>query len=165
MGEKWNEHWSKWILFNLRIPPDMKARVETMALQLGETQSEIVRLAIDRFLQTHASSDRERSASEIAARQRRERINLMQPKDGHRTAMQVIAAWATIQKERKEFESIGSIGILDFDSWIRRLEENKIAIDPDNPERERIEQKCDFLIAKLRKERERYVKLSEVKET
>lgn len=158
MSKKWGEHWTKWILFNLRIPPDMKARIETISLKLGETQSEIVRLAIDNFLQTHSSDDREKNASAIAARQRRERINLMQPKDGHRTVMQVIAAWATIQKERKEFEDMGSIGVLDFDSWIRRLEENKTAIDPDNPERERIEEKCDFLIAKLKRERGKYTR-------
>lgn len=151
--DKWKMRGGRWVLFNLRLPPNMKARIESVSLRKGESQSELVRLAIDEYLLKHAESEEERKASEIATRQRRERINLMQPKDGFKTEMQVFGAWATIKKARKGFEELGILISEDFDAWIKRLEENKTSIDPENPERIRIQKKFDLLIARLSKEK------------
>ena len=156
MSKKRDEHWSKWTLFNFRMPTAMKARIEIMALRRGEPQSEIVRLSIDDFLQKHAASDGEKNAAEISSRQRRERINLMQPKDGYKTAMQLLGAWQTIKKERKAFEELGIINAKDFDAWVRRLEENRDAIVTENPEYERMAEKFNMLIVQLRKEQRAY---------
>ena len=134
----------------------MKARVELQSLRRGISQSELVRGAIDKDLILHAENDEEISATEIAIRQRKERLSLMTPKDGHASGMIPVGAWETIEKELAKYKNLGVLSEKDWESWIRRLAENKASIDDDNPEKERLSEKFDLLTNKLKGMRKKW---------
>jgi len=144
---------SKWILFNFQMSPEMKYMIEDQAFKLKITQSQLVRSATEEFLANHAETEQEKEFAELVMRQRRERLGLMKPKDGYKSEMVIFGAWQTIEKARKELERLGILDAEDFDAWIKRLEENKISIDPENPERSRIQRKFNLLITRLLREK------------
>lgn len=152
---RWGEHWEKWILFTMRLPPDMKARIELAALEQGESQSEVVRLAIDEFLETHVENPDEAEAAKIATRRRREVLRLAEPKDGHRTEMQIASAWDSIEKAENYFEKKGVLEPYHYDMWIRRLEQNIASVDESNPEKEAAVKTYRSFIEKLRGKKEK----------
>lgn len=127
---------SKWILFNFQMSPEMKYSIEDQAFKLKLTQSQLVRFAIEEFLESHAETEQEKEFAELVARQRKERLGLMRPKDGFRTEMQISGAWQTIQKAKKEYKDMGILASYHYDLWIRRLEENIESLDSDNPAKE-----------------------------
>lgn len=146
---------SKWILFNFQMSPEMKYSIEDQAFKLKLTQSQLVRSAIEEFLQTHAETEQEKEFAELVARQRKERLGLMKPKDGFRTEMQINGAWQTIQKAKEAYKDMGILASYHYNLWIRRLEENIESLDDDNPAKEVAVKSYQALIGILRAEKEK----------
>ena len=154
MAGKREREWFRW---NLWMTKAQKDRLEEAARELEVSQASIVREALDLHLKdVMAAHERIVAASELAIRQRRERMDLGPAKDTHKTGLKPAQAWQAIKKEWAIYGDDEALTVLDFDDWIRMLEENKQSIDQDNPGRARVMEKYDIYIGRLKEERKRY---------
>jgi len=143
-----------WRMWSFRMPDILQDALKSTSHQTEFTMSEIVRQGTwNRIAELGKCDDETIEAAEIAIRERKERLKLMKPKTRHRSMMQPIQAWNSIQVERDEYERLGLMSRAVFDSWIMLLEENKESIGEDNPEHELVCETFDTLTLKLRKER------------
>jgi len=143
----------KWILTSFQLPPDTKRQIERKSYELMISQSEFVRQAIDDFLLQHAETENERQAAEIIARQRKERLGLVKPKDGYKTEMLIAGAWHTIKNARAEYIDMGILAPFHYDSWIQRLHQNIESLEKDNPNYDVTRRSFLLLIDRLELER------------
>ena len=155
-----SEEKSSWVMVAFRMPPELKVRIDMLALRLGKTQSEVMRMAVGAILKENAISESEIAAADIAMRERRELINLMDAKSEFRSSMLLSAAWEAVETDRRKLEKLGPLMVEDFDSWIRLLGKNKASVEPGNPQRERLHKRFDVLIARLASERKKYATAS-----
>ena len=147
----------EWFRWNLWMTKAQKDRLEEAARELEMSQASIVREALDlHLIDVLAAHEKMVAASELAIRQRRERMDLGPAKDTHSTGLKPAQAWGAIKKEWKIYGDDDALTEKDFDDWIRMLEENKQSIDPSNPGRERVMEKYDIYIGRLREERKKY---------
>ena len=130
------DHWTNWIVLTMKMPPSQKARLEKMALELGQSQAKIMRWSFDMFSAEYATTEEDREISALAVRQREEIMSIEKAKDGHKTEMRVISASDTIEKAKRNFRRLGVLRPFHYETWLRRILENVAAISKDNPERD-----------------------------
>ncbi|MBD3321888.1 MAG: ribbon-helix-helix domain-containing protein [Chitinivibrionales bacterium] len=144
-----------WILTSFKLPSESKYMLEDMSHELGITQSELIRRALDQYFQDHLEPGDDLEAVKIMARQRKERLGLLRPKDTFKTEMQIASAWDTIVKMKGKYRTMGVLGPDNYDAWIDRLQGNIDAIDPDNPMLDTMTRVANDLISELKAEKDR----------
>ena len=130
------DHWTSWIVLTMKMPPSQKARLEKMSLDFGQSQAKLMRWSFDMFSAEYASTEEDREVAALAVRQREEIMSIEKAKDGHKTAMRVVSASDTIEKEKKNFKRLEILRPFHYESWLRRVLDNVAAISKENPERD-----------------------------
>ena len=131
--------------FSLRMSSDLKARLEKYALEVGETQSRVVREAMAEFLASR--SKKEQKHGELGMTKRIGMLEAMP--DG---VMLIARIDNIIQNQIGELRKRNWLVATDYDHFIRLVEENKKAVQTYD-EGEWLASKLDTLIEKLRKEK------------
>ena len=153
MGKDYSSDWKDWVVYTIRMPPNLKAQLENTALRRRQFQSAIVREALELYFQEHGDTETEKVAAEIMARRREEQLKLEGPKDKYDSLLFPVRVRKFVNKMRGEWKDAGySMTPYLFDELIAFVEEEKEVVIG-NPKEKTINLMLDKLISELESER------------
>lgn len=128
---------------------ELLARVTGEALQLGRTNSEIVRRCITLYFSQHHSSDLEKEVGDRAVRKRTRELLKDRPLDSHDGIMLAVRVKDVINKEIKELKKCDWLTPSDYDRFIKLADDNK-KVAATYEESDWLCEKLDILIDQLK---------------
>ena len=153
VGKTYSSHWKDWVVYTVRMPPNLKIQLEDMALRRKQFQANIVREALELYFQNHSDSKVEKKAAKIMIRRRGEQLDLEGPKDKYDSLLFPVRVRKYVNRMRGEWKAAGyTMESYLFDELIDFVEEEK-EVMAGNPKESTISRMLDDLITELKEEK------------
>ena len=155
MGKVYDSGWRDWVVYTIRMPPNLKIQLEDTALRRKQHQSSIVREALELYFRQHGDTEAERAAAKIMTRRREEQLKLEGPKDKYDSLLFPVRVRKFVNKMRGEWKEAGySMTPYLFDELIAFVREEKEVVTG-NPKEKTIFLMLDALIVELEEEKQK----------